>query len=328
MKARQKQSKFKFQPFSRHQKKVLTWWREGSPYKDYDGIIADGAIRSGKTIAFILGFVLWSTSTFTGQNFIISGKSIGTLKRNIVGPILLILRALGIQYAYNRSENFLAFSGNTYYLFGANNEASQDTLQGITAAGWLADEVALQPQSFIEQAFGRCSVESSKYWLNCNPENPRHYIKTEVIDKAKEKRFLHVHFALDDNLTLSEKIKNRYRRMFSGVWYKRFILGLWVAAEGAIYDMFDDSVHVVDKVPDIVRYWIAIDYGTTNPTTFLLIGQGADKRLYVCAEWRWDSTKQGSQKTDAQYSEELKRFVKKTGCLSRLQFIFIDPSAA
>ena len=301
MRVGQNKSKFKFKPFSLKQKKVLTWWREGSPYKGYDGIIADGAIRSGKTIAFILSFVLWSTSTFTGQNFIISGKSIGTLKRNIVGPMLLILRALGIQYVYNRSENFLEFGGNTYYLFGANNEASQDTLQGITAAGWLADEVALQPQSFIEQAFGRCSVEGSKYWHNCNPENPYHYVKVEIIDKAKEKRFFHVHFSLDDNLTLSEKIKERYRRMFSGVWHKRFILGLWVAAEGAIYDMLDENRHVIDDLPTIDLYWLAFDYGPGSVTTAWLLGESREARKIIVVDfWRHDVSKNGSALSDSE----------------------------
>lgn len=325
-----KHSKFKFAPFSRKQKQVITWWRDGSPYSGHDGIIAEGSIRSGKTIAFIIGFVLWSTKCFTDENFIISGKSIGTLKRNIISPMLKILRALGIDFQYNRSENFLEFGGNTYYLFGGNNEASQDTLQGITAAGWLGDEVALQPQSFIEQAIGRCSVDGSRYWLNCNPESPRHYVKLEIIDQAKEKLFFHLHFTLDDNLALGEKIKERYRRMFSGLWFKRFILGLWVAAEGSIYDMFDESLHVVDSLPagvDLVQYWVACDYGTTNPTVFLLIGLGSDGRYYVVDEYRYDSTEHsGRKKTPAQYADDLYAFIEKSGI--HITTVFVDPAAA
>ena len=171
-------------------------------------------------------------------------------------------------------QNFLEFGGNTYYLFGANNEASQDVLQGITAAGWLADEVALQPQSFIEQAFGRCSVEGSKYWLNCNPENPQHFVKVDLIDQAKTKHLLHIHFDLDDNLTLSPRIKERYKRMFSGVWFKRYILGLWVAAEGAIYDLLDEAVNVIPdaKLPKMLKHWVGCDYGTGSVTKFWLLG--------------------------------------------------------
>lgn len=300
---------FRFKPFSRKQKKVISWWMLGSPYADYDGIIADGSIRSGKTIVFILGYILWSTETFNGENFIISGKSIGALKRNVVTPMLRILQALRIQVKYNRSENYLEFGGNTYYLFGANNEASQDVLQGITAAGWLADEVALQPQSFIEQAIGRCSVEGSKLWLNCNPENPQHYVKVDLIDKAAEKRLLHIHFTLDDNFTLSDKIKERYKRMFAGVWFKRFILGLWVAAEGAIYDLLDEDVHVADALPDMIKYWVGCDYGTGSVTTFWLLGLGVNQKLYFVDFWRWDVSERKRQISDAEISQELNKWL-------------------
>ncbi|MCE5322130.1 PBSX family phage terminase large subunit [bacterium] len=322
---------FKFQPMSRKQKKVLSWWRSGSPYAGYDGIIADGSIRSGKTIVFILSFILWSTHEFAsgGYNFIISGRTIGALKRNVVSPMLRILKALRIAYEYNRSENYLIFGNNTYYLFGADNEASQDVVQGLTAAGWLADEIALHHPEFITQALGRLlSIPNSLFWWNCNPESPYHIVNTEYILKACEKYILHLHFTLDDNLTLSQKAKERAKRMFFGVFYKRYILGLWVAAEGAIYDMFDEAVHVVDKLPEMVRYWVTCDYGTTNPTVFLLIGQGTDNRFYVVDEWRWDSVKEHRQMTDGQYSDALHKFIISHSALAKLQWIFIDPSAA
>ncbi|MCK9570360.1 PBSX family phage terminase large subunit [Candidatus Pacearchaeota archaeon] len=300
---------FKFQPFSVKQKKVITWWMPESPYHDYDGIITDGAIRSGKTIADIDGFIEWSRSSFRDQNFIVSGKSIGALKRNVVAPMRQILAAKGISYNHNRSENYLEFGGNTYHLFGANNEASQDVLQGLTAAGWLGDEAALHPQSFIEQAIARCSVDGSKYWLNCNPENPFHYVKVDLIDKAVEKRLLHLHFTMEDNLTLSLKVKERYRRMYSGVWFKRFVLGLWVAAEGAIYDMLDEIIHVVDVLPDMRDYLVGVDYGTGSVTTFWLIGIGRDNKLYFVDFWRWDVAEKFTQKSDIQFCEELEKWL-------------------
>lgn len=317
---------FKFGAFSLKQRKVIEWWMKGSPFRDYDGIIADGSIRSGKTIAMILGFVLWSVHCFKGENFILSGRSIGALKRNVVKPMLQILTARRISYNYNRSENYIEFGGNTYYLFGANNEASQDVLQGITAAGWLGDEVALQPQSFVEQAIGRCSIEGSKIWLNCNPESPKHYVYLELIKKARDKRLFHLHFLLDDNLTLSEKIKERYRRMFSGVWFDRFILGLWKAAQGAIYDMFDEKIHVVSDLPQMIKYWVSCDYGTSNPTVFLLIGLGVDRKYYVIDEWRWDSKEKHKQLSDAEYSQEYKKWIKSWG-VTPLR-VLVDPSAA
>lgn len=188
---------------------------------------------------------MWSQYTFEHQNFILAGKSMGALKRNVLRPLFQILNAKGFKYNYNRSENYIEIGTNTYFCFGANNEASQDVLQGLTAAGGLADEVALFPESFVEQMIARCSVEGSKLWWNCNPEGPRHYIKTEYIDQAAEKNILRLHFTLDDNLTLSPKIKERYKRLFTGLWRKRMIDGLWVMAEGAVYNMFDEEKHLI-----------------------------------------------------------------------------------
>lgn len=315
---------FKFQPFSHKQKQVLTWWMDPSPYKDYDMIICDGSIRAGKTIAMIDGFTTWSLATFQNESFILAGRSMGALKRNVLKPMFQILAAKGIPYRYHRSEHYIEIGTNTYYCFGANNEASQDVLQGLTAAGAYADEAALFPESFIEQMIGRCSVEGSKIWMNCNPEGPFHYIKIDYIDKAKDKRVLHIHFTLDDNLALSPKIKERYKRMFTGLWYERMILGLWKMAEGVIYDMFDKSIHVVDQLPSkFDAYYLGVDYGTGNPTVILIIGQ-AGKNLYVIDEYYWDSSQTKRQKTDMEYSRDLKEFIK--GRFPRA--ICIDPSAA
>jgi len=248
----------------------MNFWREGSPYKDYDIVIADGAIRSGKTIACICSFLQWSQESFDGESFIVAGKTMGALKRNVIRPMLQILTAWGWNYNYNRSQNFIEIGTNTYFMYGANTEASQDALQGLTAAGAYADEVALFPQSFIDQMIGRCSVEGAKIFLNCNPEGPHHYIKEEFIDKAKEKNIYHLHFTMDDNLTLAPKVKDRFRRMFTGVFYKRFILGLWVAADGLIYQLFADKPEdfIVDdewlKEHPIMYGTIGVDFGGTK----------------------------------------------------------------
>lgn len=318
---------FHFRPFSQKQKRAITWWRSESPYHDCDGIIADGAVRSGKTVAFIVGFILWSSVCFNGQNFILAGKSIGTLKRNVIGPMLLMLRALGITYNYNRSENYIEFGGNTYYMFGANNEASQDAVQGLTAAGALLDEVALMPWSFIDQVMARCSVDGSKLWFNCNPENPYHQVKTEIIDKAKDKHFLHLHFTMEDNLTLSKKTRERYERMFFGVWYKRKVLGQWCAATGAIYDMLDTTRHVIpdDKIPHINHYFVGCDYGTSSVTTFWLLGIGSDN-LYLLDFWTWDAKERQKQKTDLELTVALENWLNDKAIVPT--WIFIPGDAA
>lgn len=321
---KQESSAFAFKPFSKKQKKVLTWWIPGSPYADYDMIIADGSVRSGKTVAMVDSFVTWSLDAFENQAFIIASKSVGALKRNILRPMFQILAAKGIAYRYNRSEHYVMIGSNIYYCFGANNEASQDVLQGLTAAGALADEVALFPESFVEQMIARCSVEGSKIWMNCNPESPYHFIKLEYIDKAAEKRILHLHFTLDDNLSLSDQIKERYKRLYSGLWYKRMILGLWVLAEGVIYDMWDESKHVVKTVPKLDHEWITIDYGTGNPTAFLHQGFNNKLRKYFTArEYYYNSREVGIQKTDAEYSKDLQAFT-----AGKRFTVIVDPSAA
>lgn len=211
-----------------------------------DFIIADGAIRSGKTIAMIIGYLTWSQEMFSGESFILAGKTMGALKKNVIRPMLQMLEAWGWPYTYIRSgtDTRIEIGSNTYYLYGANTEASQDALQGLTAAGAYADEAALFPRNFIDQMIGRCSVPGAKIWMSCNPENPHHYLKEEFIDKAEEKHVYHLHFMMDDNLTLSPKVKERYQRAWphGSVFYKRFILGLWVAADGLIYQQFADNV--------------------------------------------------------------------------------------
>ncbi len=281
MKKKRKNKAFNFAPFSLQQQRLLHWWRPMAQTSANDIIIVDGSIRSGKTIACICSFLTFTQEMFDGENFIIAGKTMGALKKNVIGPMLQILEAWGWPFKYNRSENFLEIGSNTYYMYGANTEASQDALQGLTAAGAYADEAALFPQSFIDQMIGRCSVEDAKIFMNCNPEGPHAYIKEEFIDKAKEKKVYRLHFTMDDNLTLSKATKDRYKRMWTpgSVFYKRFILGLWVAADGLIYQQFADRVHdyliTDDWLNDqkIMYATIGVDFGGTKSAhSFTLTG--------------------------------------------------------
>lgn len=321
---RKKTKAFQFKPFSPKQLKLLYWWEDGSPYKDHDMVIADGAIRSGKTIAMICSFLRWSLKNFQGESFIIAGKSVGALKRNVLQPMFQILEAWGIKYEYNRSEHFIIIGSNIYYCFGANNEASQDVLQGLTAAGALADEVALFPQSFVDQMIGRCSIDGAKIFMNCNPRGPYHYLKIEFIDKAKEKQIYYLHFTMDDNLSISEKVKQRFLRMFSGVFFKRYILGLWVMAEGLIYDMFDINKHKVSTIErTYTEYYVSCDYGTQNPTVFGLWGKYRDK-WYKIKEYYYSGRDTSKQKTDEEFYKDLEKFAGNI----KINAIIVDPSAA
>lgn len=236
---------FKWKQLSKKQLKIMTWWCDTSPVKDYDGIIADGAVRSGKTVSMAPAFINWSMERFNGEDLAICGKTIGSLRRNVINTLKAQAISLGYEIEEKRSENLLTISKNEvtnyYYLFGGKDESSQDLIQGMTLAGVFFDEVALMPQSFVAQAEARCSVEGAKYWYNCNPKNPTHWFKKEYIDSRKDKNLLYLHFTMDDNLTLSEKVKERFKRMFSGVFYQRNILGLWITAEGKIYTTFTDK---------------------------------------------------------------------------------------
>lgn len=324
---------FKFRQFSLKQKKVLTWWCDASPVKGKDGIIADGAIRSGKTVCMSLSFVFWSMERFSGQNLAMCGKTVGSFRRNVLFWLKLMLRSRGYHVTDHRSDNLVEISRegitNYFYIFGGKDEGSQDLIQGITLAGVFLDEVALMPESFVNQATGRCSIDGSKYWFNCNPDGPYHWFKTEWIEKAKDKNLIVLHFTMDDNLSLSEKIKERYRGMYTGVFFKRYILGLWAMAEGIIYDMFSEERHVkgvleyARKLLDGGRY-VSVDYGTQNAAVFLLWNKGSDGVWYCIREYYYSGRDKGIQKTDAEYVDDMEDFLDGTV----IKAIIVDPSAA
>lgn len=323
---------FKFQPFSDRQKMVLTWWTNASPYKDCEGIIADGSIRSGKTLSMSTSFAMWAMSTFDEQNFAVCGKSIGALRRNVIHDLKRILRSRGYVVDDRRNDNLLIVSKgstiNYFYLFGGRDERSQDFIQGITLAGVFFDEVALMPESFVNQATGRCSVTGSKMWFNCNPDNKLHWFKVNWINKYKEKKLLYLHFTMDDNLSLSEEIKERYRSMYIGMFYRRYILGLWVTADGLIYDMWSDSENLF-SIANIHpgyksdwRHYVAIDYGTSNPCVFLDVWDDSTT-MWITKEYYWDSKAKQQQKTDSEYANDLEEFISYDQGVT----LIIDPSA-
>jgi len=320
---------FKFRPFSKKQRKVLNWWTAKSPVKDADGIICDGAIRSGKTLSMSLSFVVWAMSSFDGENFAMCGKTVGSFRRNVLFWLKLMLAGRGYHAEDKRSENLLVVSKgdreNYFYIFGGKDERSQDLIQGITLAGVFLDEVALMPESFVNQATGRCSVDGSKLWFNCNPESPAHWFKTGWIDKAKEKGLLYLHFTMDDNLSLSENVKARYRRMYTGVFYDRFIRGLWVMAEGMIYPMYRGAIEAPPDGP-ADEYQVSIDYGTQNAFAALLWARYG-RVWYAIREYYYSGRETGVQKTDEQYAQDLETWLADIKPGKEIRTI-IDPSAA
>ncbi len=259
-----------YQSLSKRQNVAMTWWNRPR-FQNYRGIICDGSIRSGKTVSMAVGFILWSMERYNGQNFAVCGKTIASLRRNVIMLMPQLLSGI-VEITDRRSDNMLIIRAgdvtNRYYLFGGRDESSYTLVQGITLAGVLFDEVALMPRSFVEQAMARCSVEGSKLWFNCNPEGPTHWFYVEWIKAAADRRMLHLHFTMNDNPSLSAEKKAEYESMYSGVFYSRYILGLWVRAEGLVYPMFDRDKHITRVTPAYSprhRYYVAIDYGTVNP---------------------------------------------------------------
>ena len=325
---------FHFRPFSQKQRKVLNWWTDGSPVSDSDGIICDGAIRSGKTLSMSLSFALWAMSRFNGENFGMCGKTVGSFRRNVLFWLKLMLAGRGYHCDDHRTENLVIISRgeveNYFYIFGGKDERSQDLIQGITLAGVFLDEVALMPESFVNQATGRCSVEDSKMWFNCNPENPAHWFKTKWIDKAAEKRLLYLHFTMEDNLSLSEKTKQRYRRMYTGVFFERYILGLWTMAEGMIYPMYKDAIQAppesTKEQDRNAEFIVSLDYGTQNAFAAVL-WRRYDKTWWAVSEYYYSGRETGVAKTDAQYEADMDAWLKDTAPGKTIRVI-IDPSAA
>ena len=323
---------FRFKPFSQRQKMVLTWWMDGSPYKDYDGIIADGSIRSGKTVSMATGFLLWAMCRFDGRDFALCGKTIGSLRRNVIRDFKKIAAGRGYEVRENRSDKVITVTDgdrtNFFHCFGGRDESSQDLIQGMTLAGVLFDEVALMPESFVNQATGRCSVEGSKFWFNCNPEGRLHWFKVGWVNQYLDKRLLYLHFTMDDNLSLPENIKERYRRMYIGVFYQRYILGRWCAAEGVVYDNWSEERNGYQAsevkpwgLPGALRY-VAVDYGTTNPTVFLEAWDDG-VRFWISKEYYQDSRTEQRQKTPEQHARDLEDFLGG----DKEAVVIIDPSA-
>ena len=339
---------FKWSAFSKKQMQLLTWWMPESPYRKHNGVIAEGAVRSGKTIIMSFSFVVWSVSQFNLTSFAICGKTVGSLRRNVVTPLKERLIARGYKVIDRKAENYLVISKgghtNVYYLFGGRDERSQDLIQGITLGGVLLDEVALMPRSFVEQAMARCSVEGSKFWFNCNPEGPNHWFYVEHVKESEKHKYVRIHFDIEDNPSLSEAMIERYKSMFTGIFYRRFILGEWAFADGVIYDSFDESRNTYtndtrnEKLPIQIREndyahggspWYSCDFGVFNPTVFLK-GYRFKKKgeqlpyYYIDDEYYYDGRKKQHQKTDEEYLDDFNYFSSN----GENKGLIVDPSAS
>ncbi len=318
-----------FRKLSKKQKQVFRWC-----YKpEYYALICDGSVRSGKTAAMSCGFVLWAMNCFDGENFAICGNTVQAVERNIV---TVIQQMTDITYyfrlKYLGSKHILTVSGggreNHFYIFGGKDESSYKLVQGITLAGVLFDEVALMPESFVQQAIARTlSVDGAKLWFNCNPDSPEHWFYKEWVEKAdKGERtdVLHIHFEMRDNPVMTPEKIEKTTSLFRGAFYDRYILGLWVVAEGLVYTMFRKELHI--GVPDHLQgdFFISIDYGTMNPTSMGLWLLTHDGHAYRLRESYYDGRKEGVPRTDEEHYTALEALA---GDLP-IDSVIVDPSAA
>lgn len=320
----------KFQQFSKKQLKVLSWWATDKISKKYDAIICDGSVRSGKTFCMSLSFIIWAMNKFDGCNFAICGKTVGSCRRNVITPLLDMLSNL-YEVKDKRSENLLIVSDgakiNRFYIFGGKDESSAALIQGLTLAGVFFDEVALMPRSFVEQSLARCSVEGARFWFNCNPESPAHWFYKEWIKHSEEKKALRLKFSMDDNLTLSQAVKDRYYSLYTGTFFQRFILGDWVIAEGLVYQHYNDNIEKMlwrGNDEELQGTWyLSIDYGTINPCSIGLWCVNQNKAVRV-KEYYWNSREEQYQRTDEEHYAELEKLAEGHD----IEYIVVDPSAA
>ena len=313
--------------FSPKQRTALMWWMPGNPHHRCEAIVCDGAVRSGKTLSMGMGFFLWSMLCFDQQRFGICGKTIQSLRRNVLSEVLPRLQKLGFVWQEKRSENLVIvrFHGheNRFYIFGGRDESSASLIQGITFAGILLDEVALMPRSFVEQACARCSITGSRLWFNCNPAGPTHWFYKMWIQEAAQRNCLRLHFTMEDNPSLSPEIRARYERLYTGVFYRRYILGQWAQAEGRVYDFFEPEM--VKPVPhgQFEKWYISCDYGTVNPTSMGL--WGLQKGVwYRVREFYFNSREAQRQMTDEEYAGALAKLAGD----GKITAVIVDPSAA
>lgn len=307
------------------QKKILAF-----PYTRYDALICDGAVRSGKTSIMTIAFIRWAMDNFNGQRFGICGKTVDSAIKNIVVPFLsLTYSKKRYHLQWKRSDKLLIVNyrnkKNVFEVFGGKDESSFMLIQGRTLAGVLIDEVALQPRSFVEQALARCSVDGSKFWFNCNPESPQHWFYKEWIFKPKEHNAIRLSFRLEDNPALTERIINRYKSMYSGVFYQRYILGEWCIAEGLVYDFGEDNI--TDEIPKNGEYYISIDYGTQNPFSAGLWCVIGDKAIRI-KEYYYNGREKKVQRTDEEYCNDIEQLININGKKLDIKRVIVDPSAA
>lgn len=302
-------------------------------------IALEGSVRSGKTWASLLDWVDFCMTGPPGE-FLMAGRTQGTIIENLVLPLQRWCGSKLIKLNRNSALCTVHIAGRRCRIVGANDASAQTKIQGPTFAGAYMDEAATLPEEFFNMAFSRLSVKGARMWLTSNPESPAHWLKTKWLDVARlwidrdgiehidpeGKDYVRVSFKLEDNAhNLDPEYIERVKAAYSGLWYRRYILGEWTIAEGAIYSEWDPVMHVLPaaELPEISRVVsCGIDHGTTHRTRGYLLGISNEPtpRLVVMDEWR-----PGTSQTDVAYSADYRRWI---ATRSEPEWIAVSPDAA
>lgn len=297
--------------------------------------IAHGSVRSSKTVncnVRWLHYILQSPHS----EFLMSGKTSKTLERNVIKPFRKMLNNEGLRHDYSRYTQELTVEDKTIYCMGFNDEEAVDVIAGMTVGGWYADEIARCPKSAVEMAISRCSLDGALMFWNTNPDSPYHYIYKNYINNSELKEAGTVktwRFLLEDNPNLSPSYVEELKRVNSKseVFYKRNILGQWVIAEGAIYDMFNEKTHVFKTPPEIHEINICCDYGVSTVTTFGVMGIHKDElrgnSYYLLEETYYDKEDMGVAQSDSERVDDIVRLQNKYH-LTRPSTIYLPHDAS
>lgn len=288
-------------------------------------LLTVGTIRSGKTFSTVLGMFLYTQGLNTSYKHLIAGRKLRVIEQEVLPQIKQMADAFGVDYYYRRGEQLLIVGAQTYFVVAGNDETSLGRVQGLTIHSVFVDEATLVPESFFNTCFSRMSYGDSKGWVTCNPSYPLHWLKTKWVDEGRFDQAYQ--FTFEDNPVLSDTVIDRNKSLFTGVFAKRMVEGLWAAAEGLVYK----NPHVVQldlEHFDIVKSIVSIDYGTASVSAITnlmeLKNHDNKRRIYVNSSEHIEGGTDLINKTDDEIGEIADRIAK----TAQASTIIVDPSAA
>lgn len=296
-----------------------------------------GAVSSGKTISSLLAFQILLTRAPSHGLIVIVGRTLQTIERNLLDPLSSpeLFGPLANQVHHTTGSTTAVILGRTVHLVGASDSRAESRIRGATVALAYVDEATLVPQAFWMMLVSRLRVPGAKLLATTNPDHPGHWLRQDFVIPAADKGVRHWHFTLDDNPSLETDYVNLLKRQYTGLWHRRFILGQWIAGQGAVYDGWDPDTHVVAwaDLPRMDRLLcLGVDHGTTNPTAALLLGISREGRLYFVDEFRHEPRHDTQRLTDAHQSSRLREWMAlphlPDGSAPPIEYVAVDPAAA